>query len=316
LPILVAGIFLYAYSSLALQKYSAHHFRGDITAYAQGVWNTLHGHPFASTFNYSVHEFWSRDQRIITENNSNILGIHFNLILLLFLPLYSLFPEPTTLVFIQALAVVISSIFIYLIASRLLKSKSLALLIQVSYLMNLNIISAVLSEFHAYPLTVLFSSIIIYAYYLNKRWLYYISLLLLLTVQENAALVAIALGVYFVLKNKKSRLIGTITLIAGVASLLITTKIIIPHISPLGRFLFDNAYGSSLGSSMSDIIINSVRHPELFLKTILTTDNLRYLGKLLLPVLPLTLLSPIALFSSLIVLAPNLLSSASILKSM
>jgi uncharacterized membrane protein len=96
----------------------------------------------------------------------------------------------------------------------------------------------------------------------------------------------------------------------------VTTKIIIPFFSPEHRYLFDNAYGSPLGNSYLEIISASLRDPRRAFETILAPSNLEYLVKIMLPTLPFALFAPVASISALVVLAPNLLSSAEILKSL
>lgn len=124
---LISLAFFFCYSTISLKLYANHQTRGDLTAYAQGMWNTLHGHFMASTYNYSVHNYYDNEFREINETNSNIFGIHFNPIILAFLPLYSLIERPETLLVIQALLVSGGGFIIYLIANDLLKNRFLSL---------------------------------------------------------------------------------------------------------------------------------------------------------------------------------------------
>jgi|GEM_PF-5599694 len=313
--ILLAFIFWAGYCSVGLQKFSAHIPRGDITAYAQGLWNTLHGNPFASTFNYSVHDFWSGHHRIITPENSNIFGIHFNGILLAILPLYRLWPYPQTLIVIQAAVIACSAYIIYLLACHLTGKKLLALAIELSYLLNYSLITAALSEFHAYPLTVFFSALMLYYHYIDRRIGYYFSLLCLLMVQENASIATFFIGIWLAL-DRPHRLRGIITSLFGLGSLLVTTKLLIPYFSPMHTFLFESGYGVQLGSTYQQMLVNAMRHPGLLFTTFVNRDNLYFLTKLWLPILPLSLMSPIVLVLGSLSLLPNLMSSATILKGM
>lgn len=310
----LALVFASSYSSLALQKYAAHQTRGDLTAYAQSLWNTLNGHFMASTFNYSVHNYWDGHFREIAADNSNIFGIHFNPIMFFFLPAYAVFPTPITLLILQAVVLASSSVVIFALAIRVLQSKLLAILIQASYLLHTGLVSAALSEFHAYPLTVLFSAFLIWFSDRKNSIPYYFSLLFLLLVQENAALPAFFFGLFLVFSGKNIR--GMITAIVGLSSLFLTTKLIIPLFSPTGSYLFEGAYGSPLGNSYVEMAINSLRSPGLLLSTMLTSTNITYIGKMLLPVLPMALLAPPALLTGIFTLTPNLVSSAGLLKSL
>ncbi len=311
----VALVFATSYATLSIRKYAAHQTRGDLTAYAQGLWNTLHGDFMASTFNYSVHNFWDGHFREITPQNSNIFGIHFNPIILSFVPFYALYPNPETLLVLQALVLSLSSVVIFAVARSHLGSKLLAYVIQLSYLLNLTLISATLSEFHAYPLTVLFSSLLIWFSARKSNMAYYLSLTFLLLVQENAGIPAFFFGLYLLVFSN-TRLRGLITMVAGIGYLLLSTKLIIPLFSPTGAYLFETAYGSPLGGSYLEMVKNTITHPQLFLSTIASTPNISYIGKIIIPTLPLTLFAPWALLTSIFTLAPNLISSASILKSL
>ena len=311
----ISLIFAASYSTLAIKKYQAHQTRGDLTAYAQGLWNTLHGNFMASTFNYSVHNFWDGHFREIKPSNSNIFGIHFNPIILLLLPFYAIYPSPLTLLVLQALVLAGSSIAIFIVARSILQNKFIAFIIQFSYLIHLSLVSASLSEFHAYPLSVLFSSLLILFSRQKNNWPYYITLTLLLFVQENAAIPALFFGLYLIL-SKDSRRRGLLTSFLGIAYLLLSTKLIIPLFSPTGSYLFETAYGSPLGNSYLEMIKNTLINPQLFITTILSSTNLVYLGKLVLPVLPFALFAPGALLAGVLTLTPNLISSASILKTL
>ena len=312
--IALALMFAVSYASLAIRKYETHQTRGDLTAYAQGLWNTVNGHFMASTFNYSVHNYWGGHFREITADNSNIFGVHFNPVILLFAPFYAVYPHPELLLIMQAVVLAGSSIIIFKIADDRLKNKLLALAIQFSYLLNLGIITAVLSEFHAYPLTVLFSALLIWGSQSKKMSWYYLWLGLLLLVQENAAIPALFFGFYLIL-NQKTRVRGVITAGVSIFCLLFITKLLIPQLSPLKSYMFETAYGSPLGGSYLEMITNSIRHPLLPFTVILSKANLIYLGKVFLPTLPLAFLAPGALLMSVMTLAPNLISSAGILKS-
>lgn len=311
----ISLVFAVSYSTIAIRKYDAHQTRGDLTAYAQGLWNTLHGHFMASTFNYSVHNFWDGHFREITPQNSNIFGIHFNPIILLLLPFYAIYPHPVTLIVLQALVLASSSIIIFNIAKRSLQNQFLSYIIQFSYLLHVAIVSASMSEFHAYPLTVLFSALLVWFSRSKQNAPYFLSLLLLLLVQENAAIPALFFGFYLLL-SKDTRQRGLVTSIAGILYLLATTKLIIPVFSPTRAYLFEGSYGSKLGGSYIQMAINSLRHPSLLFSTLFTSDNMQYLFKILLPIFPFALFAPTALIAGILTLTPNLISTAGILRSL
>lgn len=315
LAVFVSLIFFAAYTSISLQEYYAHHTRGDLTAYAQGMWNTLHGNFMASTYNYSAHNYWDRVFREITPYNSNIMGIHFNPILLILLPFYALHQSPETLLILQSLLVAAGGFVIYLIAKNILDQALLPLVLQSSYLLYISTVTAVLSQFHALTLSLFFAPLLILASRKRSKLFYYLCLILFWLVQENTSLIAVFFGLYLLVTRSQVRR-GLTTAILSLIYFCLVTTYIIPTLSPYHFYLFGSIYGSPLGASITQIIFNSFRHPFLFATTLFTPANISYLGKLLLGVFPFALGSPLLFLVSLSALAQNLLSSSTGLKAM
>lgn len=311
---IVSVLFFYAYTKVSLELYGAHQTRGDLTAYAQGMWNTLHGNFMASTYNYSVHNYYDREFREITQDNSNIFGIHFNPILLLMLPLYALAPLPQTLLVLQAALVASGGLLIYLLAQKILKNDTLALVIQVAYLSYFATVSSVLSQFHAYTLTLFFGPLLLLATRAKSPIYYWLSLMLFLLVQENTSLVAAFFGGYLML-SLPTRRRGALTLLISITYFILTIYFVIPLLSPYRFYLFSGIYGSPLGGSIQEIIRNTLRDPILFVRSVLTPVNLVYLRNLLLAIIPFALLSPVMLLVAFSSLAQNILSSSLGLKT-
>lgn len=305
--------FFSIYSIQSLKLFSAHQTRGDLTNFAQAMWNSTQGRMMQNTFNYSVHNFWS-DPQIPIPKNSNIFGIHLNPILFAFLPIYILFPFPQTLLIIQSFLITSSGIILFFISKRLLKNNLLSILLQLSLLGYFPLVSSVLSEFHAFSLSIFFGLLLIYASVRSNHQFYLISLALFLFVQENTAISTIFFGLFLSLKSS-TRKIGLITTIVSIIYFYLCIKVIIPSFSNYGHYLFENTYGSPLGNSLNEIFINSVRNPVLLFKTLITPQNIKYLTSLLLPLSPLIIFSPTTVLVSLSALATNLLSGAAILKS-
>ena len=89
----------------------------DLGIFAQAVWNTLQGH-----FMYSS-----------LKGGICLFGDHFSPILLLTVPFYRLWPDPRTLLSLQALATSINIILIFKIAHQKTKDRGIALLFAVLY---------------------------------------------------------------------------------------------------------------------------------------------------------------------------------------
>lgn len=304
--------FFAVYSSVSLKQYYAHQTRGDLTAFAQGMWNTLQGNFMASTYNYSVHNFYDQEFRVIDETNSNVFGVHFNPIMLIFLPLYAWFPNPATLLVIQSFAVAAGGLIVYLLSLRRLNSRLLALVFAGSYWLYFPVVNSVLSEFHAYTLAIPLGLLLIYVTN-SAGWLYWTVLITYLSVQENTPMIASIYGLYL-LFNKETRSRGLRTFLISALYFFFVVSYLIPMLNPKGHYIFSGIYGSPLGGSIGAIALNSVLHPVLFFQTLLSSDNLTYLRDLLLPVLPFVLMSPLTLLIGIMALGQNLLSSSTHLK--
>lgn len=314
LSLLISSIFFHSYSKISLELYRSHQTRGDLTAYAQGMWNTVNGHFMASTYNYSVHNYYDKEYREINGDNSNIFGVHFNPIILLFVPIYYLFPNPETLLFVQSLLTAGGGFIIYLLAKRILKQDSLALMIQLSYLVYFATVSATLNQFHAYTLALFFAPLLLLSSTSKNNLFYYSSLGLFLMVQENTSLVAFFFGISLLL-NKGTRVRGIWTVVLALIYFFSVIEIVIPALSPYHFYLFSGIYGSNLGGNIKEIALNSLMHPILFIQTVTSSENLKYLSNLLIAILPFAVLSPILLLVAFSSLAQNILSSSAGLKT-
>lgn len=307
-------VFFFAYSKISLELYHSHQTRGDLTAYAQGMWNTLHGHFMASTYNYSVHNFYDKEFRLITAENSNILGIHFNPILLFFVPLYAFFPHPEALLILQSFLVAGGGWLMYLLASRILKNETLSLTIQLAYLLYFATVSAVLSQFHAYSLSLFFAPLLLLASHYKNQLFYYGSLIAFLLVQENTSLVATFFGIYLALAPA-TRKRGLHTILLSSLYFALSIYYVIPFFSPYHFYLFSGIYGSALGGNIHQMVINTLHNPSLFVQSVFTMSNLTYARNLLLPIIPFALGAPLILLVASSSLAQNILSSSLGLKT-
>lgn len=314
LPLIICLAVFMVYATTSLKQYYAHQTSGDLTAYAQGMWNTLHNNFMASTYNYSVHNYYDQTYRFISPQESNIFGIHFNPILLLLLPAFALFPHPTTLLVVQSGFIAFSGYLIYLLANKLLSSKLLSFALTASFLLHLSVISAALSQFHAYSLAIFFGLLLVYLTQ-SRPLLFYSSLALFLMVQENTPLIAAFYGLYLLLFLPKWQWRGVCTFAVSLLYFILVINWAIPALSYYNSYLFGSIYGSRLGNSLGEIFFTSLTNPLLLFQVLLTPLNLRYLFDLLFSTLPFSLFSPATLAVALLALAQNLLSSEGSLKT-
>ncbi|MFH1244029.1 MAG: DUF2079 domain-containing protein [bacterium] len=314
IALVIASLFFFAYATISLKLYNAHQTRGDLTAYAQSLWNTLHGNFMQTTFNYSVHNYWDKVFREITTQNSNLFGIHFSPIMLFLLPIYAIFPQPPTLLVIQALFTALGGLLIYVLACQVLQKRWLAIILEFSYLLYFPTVSATLSQFHAYTLVLFFGPLLI-IYSRQKNMLgYYLSLLAFLFIQENTSIVACFFG-FSLMISPLTRRTGIITVLFSMLYFVIVLQYVIPALSPYHGYLFGSIYGNKLGGNIFQIIRGSFLHPVLLFQSIFTPANMTYLGNLFIGIGPFALFSPLMLLVGVSSLMQNILSSSLGLKS-
>ncbi|MEK9179069.1 MAG: DUF2079 domain-containing protein, partial [Patescibacteria group bacterium] len=158
--LIITLIFFTLFSYQSLKLYNAHRTRGDLTNFAQAMWNTTRGRVMQNTFNYSIHKFWGERNADIPKT-SNVFGIHFNPILFLFVPIYALFPDPRTLLVLQSFFVACAGLLLYVLGLRYIKNAAIVIALQCIFYLHVGVVSAVLSEFHAYSLTLFFGFLLV-----------------------------------------------------------------------------------------------------------------------------------------------------------
>ena len=187
------------YAALSLLRHT-HFLTGgyDLGIFDQAIWHYAHFQAPASSI----------------KQLPNLLADHFHPALVLFAPLYWVYPHPETLLVAQAALVAFSAWPIYLLAKPRLHYPIAAVSFSVIYLLYWGIRSAVLYDFHEIALAVPVLCWLFY-YTETKQWRRVIPLtLLLFFVREDLSLVVAAYGLFLVVTGKNWKL-GIPTFFAG-----------------------------------------------------------------------------------------------------
>lgn len=265
-----------------------------------------------STVTSSVYNFWpivSGNKKAALENTEfSMFGIHFipTIAITNSLP-YLLFPSAKTTLFIQVLAISISAILIFLFLNLNQINFFLSAGVAIAYLLHPATIGALANAYHPVLMAPVFLVAMLICYKL-KLWKTYILMAILACgVQENVILSVLAMSVLFLFEKRYKAFLFhfLITSIIFVS----VTKFIIPYYNPDGALPYGSAYGSPLGNSMSEIVINGLTTPLLLLKTFFTPEKTIWMLTLLAPFCLLSLLSPVYLFIAFIGIGPNLVSN-------
>jgi uncharacterized membrane protein len=267
--------------------------RFDLGNMVQAVWSTAHGHPLQMT---DLHgEQISR------------LAAHVDPILVLFAPLWWIWPSPHLLLVVQACAVALGAIPVFLLARKHLASSRAALGFALAYLLYPATGWLTLNEFHPVALA---TPLLLFAFwYLDEDRLLPFALFAIAaaTCKEEIALVVTGFGIWYALARRRWAA-GTAIAFVGAAWAVIAIAVVIPHYNAGAESDFYGRY-SEVGGSAGGILKTAFTHPLRIAEAAFSGRDLHYLLQLLTPLAALCLLAPLVLVAALPELAINLLSS-------
>ncbi|HEX9378165.1 MAG TPA: DUF2079 domain-containing protein [Gaiellaceae bacterium] len=294
--LLAAAIAAYAAGFAALSALRHEAFvtgRFDLGNMVQAVWSTAHGHPLRMT---DLHgEQISR------------LAAHVDPILMLFAPLWWVWPSPHLLLVVQACAVALGAIPVFLLARKHLASSRAALGFGLAYLLYPATGWLTLNEFHPVALA---TPLLLFAFwYLDEDRLLPFALFAIAaaTCKEEIGLVVAGFGIWYALAHGRW-LRGAAIAFAGAAWAAVAIAVVIPHYNAGAESDFYGRYGE-VGGSAGGILKTAFTHPLRIAEAALGARDLHYLLQLVAPLAALCLLAPLVLVAALPELAINLLSS-------
>jgi uncharacterized membrane protein len=267
--------------------------RFDLGNMVQAVWATAHGHPLAVT---DLHgEQFTR------------LGAHVDPILVLFAPLWWLWPSPDLLLTAQAIAVALGAIPVFKLARKHLGDERAALGFALAYLLLPAVQWLTLNEFHPVALA---CPLLLWAFWFldeDRLGAFAVTALLAATTKEEIPLVLAGFGLWYAVSRHR-RLAGAAIAAAGFAWTLLAVRVVIPHFNDGAESSFYSRY-SEIGGSPGGVLRTAVHDPGLLFATAFDHSGAHYLLHLLLPLGGLFLLAPLAAAAALPELAINLLSA-------
>lgn len=256
----------------------------DLGIFSQALWNTLHGDWFQSSI----------------KGGMNIMGDHFSPILLLLAPFYAVFPDPKTVLYIQAIVMASCIPLIYLFAKKMLRDHKAAFVFAFSYFLYFPSRAVFREDFHpevfAEPLILL----AMLALHTDRKKIFMPLLSVFFLIKENMIGVVCMFGVYLAAFFKKFKS-GALIIITAVAAFIAVVHLIIPGIGGEG-YLYTGFYRELLAS------------PARIFPALFNGDNLSYICKLFSPVAFLSFFHP-SLILTFPVLFQNLLSANEVMRS-
>jgi uncharacterized membrane protein len=253
----------------------------DLGVYDQTIWGYSHLKMVVNTVTLSP----------------NLLGDHFNPILMGLAPLFWIWDDVRMLLIAQALLLALASLPIFLWARRELGTAA-AFLFQGAYLVFWGVLGGDLFDFHEVAIAAPTISFALYAVLTRRNLLLWAMAIVAFLTKEDLALTIAALGVYVMVTQRRYRLGGALVGVS-IPWFLLVLKAIIPAIS-------DRSYAhwtyTALGSGPGDAARHLVRHPVDSVRLFVEPATKRTaLVNLFAPWLFLPLLSPLV-----IVMIPSL----------
>ena len=292
--LLAALIVLYTaiFTGLNLYRLGALRQGFDFLAYAQPIWNTVHGRPFAQ----SLYSFAPTH-----------LGVDLVWFELWVAPLYALWPSPVTLFLLISLGAGLGALPLFLIARARYGSAPAGLAWATLYLAFLPVGAITLSEFQPrlFAATALLGA---FWFYREGRSVpFWLCLILALTVRSDVGLVVGAFGLYGLLERRPWPY-SVAPALVGFGYWAAAVFLIVPAFAGGHGFLWQVHYGW-LGADSRAIVARILTVPLYTARGVLTLEKGRYLAQLLWPLAFLPLLRPRLLLIPLPILALNLLSA-------
>lgn len=256
---------------LGLHRHYTFYSSYDQGIFNQVFWNNLHGRFFESSLSSQLSTNVVHQGEVPTVNYHR-LGQHFTPALLLWLPLYALFPTPATLTVLQVTFVTAAGLVLYVLAREYLEP-TLAGMITVSFYCANAVIAPTLSNFHDISQIPLFVFGLLLAMEKRCWWLFWLLAVLLLAVREDAGIGLFGVGVYLILSRRYPRIgLGVCSLSFGYMILL--TNLVMPLFSEdiSQRFMMERfgQYASGDEASTLEIIWGMVSNPGRVLVELVT----------------------------------------------
>ncbi len=261
-------------------------FAYDVGLYDQGIWLLSRGEaPF------------------VTLMGRNMLGDHASLILLFLVPLFWVVPGTATLLVVQAIAIAIGAVPVYLFARRVLSSDAMGFWAAVLWLANPAVNGTGMENFHPDSFLGLFLPFALWALY-ERRWrVYAVMVLMCLLVKEDVLLVMVPLGLFvaFRFDRRKGLLTALASLLATILGMFVLMRSLIGVPTrnawriPFGGF----------GGFFREIFTN----PGNVAKYLASEDRPLYVFQMLAPLGGLFVLAPWQALVALPVIASNMVST-------
>jgi uncharacterized membrane protein len=255
---ILIGLMLLAYFLIPIMNHLNYREAGlDMGIYDQALWKYAHFRGFSN----SIDGFWGL---------KNILGDHFEIILMIISPIYWLKSSVITLHIFNGLVIMLGCYFLYLLGKlKLNGNKILSKLIVLIFLVYAGLQMAFMEgQFHPLSYVPILIILIVYFIEIKKWWAFWLSLLLMLAIKESMGLYAFFIGVYLIFTDRKYWKIALLAAGLGVAHYILTVKEVAILYGKPYRYFNYWRLGTTNGGVIKTLIINPIYALYVFLTPI------------------------------------------------
>jgi uncharacterized membrane protein len=265
---------------LTLHRHFTFYSSYDQGIFNQVFWNGTHGNFFQSTLSSQLSTNVVHSQELPNVSYHR-LGQHFTPALLLWLPIYYLFPHPATLTVLQAIFITAAGLVLYALGRIYLES-AIAFLITLSFYGANAVLGPSLANFHDISQIPLFVFSLLWAMEKRRWWLFSILTICTLAVREDSGITLFGVGVYLILSRRYPK-IGLIVCSLSFLYMVALTNLIMPLFSDdiAKRFMLERfgQYASGESASTLEIIWGMISNPWRLIVQLVTPfgETIKYL---------------------------------------
>jgi uncharacterized membrane protein len=185
---------------ISINRYFTFYTSYDQGLFNQVFWNNLHGRWFQSSLTSGNSIATLEDGATPTVSFVH-LGQHLVLTFLLWLPLYAVFPHPLTLSFLQVGLMSVGGLVLYALARQYL-SQQLSVWITASYYSAIAVAGSTIANFYEHCQIPLFAFGTLLALEKQKWGWFWLCVVLVLGIREEAGIILFGIGVYLLLSRR------------------------------------------------------------------------------------------------------------------
>jgi uncharacterized membrane protein len=280
---------------LTLHRHFVFYSSYDQGIFNQVFWNGTHGNFFQSTLSSQLSTNVVHGGEV-PRVDYHRLGQHFTPALLLWLPIYALFPHPATLTVLQAIFITAGGLVLYALG-RIYLEPAIAFLIAISYYGANGILGPSLANFHDISQIPLFVFSLLWTMEKRRWWLFWLLAILTLAIREDSGITLFGVGVYLVASRRYPK-IGLILCSFSFLYIVALTNLIMPLFSDdiAKRFMLERfgQYAEGESASTLEIIWGMVSNPWRLLVELVTPvwGTIKYLLGQWLPLALIPIVAP------------------------